>query len=111
MYKDYNLSMTFSIRFSEEKDELLKATRGIGFDEIIEHLKNGDLLADQEHPNQSRSNQRIYVVRIGEYAYVVPYVINDQKQEIFLKTLYPSRAYTKRYIQGGTHNGKQSKSI
>lgn len=106
MYNDYNLTMTFSIKFNEEKDELLKATRGIGFDKIIEHIKSGDLLANQEHPNHSRSNQRIYVVRVGEYAYVVPYVINSEKQEIFLKTLYPSRAYTKRYIQGGTQNGK-----
>jgi hypothetical protein len=97
--------MAFSIRFSEEKDEVLKATRGIGFDEVIKHLKGGGLLADQEHPNQNRPNQRIYVVKIGEYAYVVPYVINAQKQEIFLKTLYPSRAYTKRYVKGGTQDG------
>jgi hypothetical protein len=98
--------MTFSFKFSEEKDELLKATRGLGFEEIIKRLNSGDLLADQHNPIQNRANQRIYVVKVGEYAYVVPYVINEQKHEIFLKTLYPSRAYTKRYIQGGSNNGK-----
>jgi hypothetical protein len=98
--------MTFSIKFSEEKDELLKATRGLGFEEIIKCLDSGDLLADQHNPSQNRANQRIYVVKVGEYAYVVPYVINEQKHEIFLKTLYPSRAYTKRFIQGGSRNGK-----
>jgi hypothetical protein len=98
--------MTFSIKFSEEKDELLKATRGLGFEEIIKHLNSGDLLADQHNPSQNRANQRIYVVKVGEYAYAVPYVINEQKREVFLKTLYPSRAYTKRFIQGGRQNGK-----
>ena len=103
--------MTFSINFSEEKDELLKATRGVGFDEILRRINSGDLLADQHNPSQNRANQRIYVVKVGEYAYVVPYVLNRQKFEIFLKTLYPSRAYTKRFIQGGSRNGKKSKPI
>jgi hypothetical protein len=92
--------MTFSIKFSEEKDELLKATRSIGFDEIIRHLSSGDLLADQVHP--SRPNQRIYVVKVEEYVYIVPFVVDYEKQEIFLKTVYPSRSYTKRYIEGGS---------
>ena len=102
----YHYIMPFSISFNEEKNELLKATRGIGFNEVIEHLKSGDLLADQDHPNQNRSNQRIYVVKIGKYTYVVPYVINNQKQEIFLKTIYPSRTYTKLYIKGGGQDAK-----
>jgi hypothetical protein len=106
MYMYYHGAMAFTISFNEEKDELLKATRGIGFDEVIRHLKSGDLLADKENPSQSRSNQRIYVVRIGEYAYAVPYVINDHKQEIFLKTVYPTRAYTKLYIKGGRQDAK-----
>jgi hypothetical protein len=94
--------MAFGIRFSEEKDLLLKATRGVGFEEVIQHLKNGDLLADKEHSDKARSHQRLYVVKIGNYAYVVPYVINRQTHEIFLKTVYPSRRFTRQFIRKGS---------
>lgn len=93
--------MAFSIRFSEEKNQLLKATRGIGFDEVIVLLKRGDLLADKKHIGKSHPNQRIYVIRLGKYAYAIPYVINPQTNEVFLKTIYPSRKLTKLYIKKG----------
>jgi hypothetical protein len=95
--------MAFDITFNEEKNQLLKATRGIGFDEVIEAINIGGLLADIAHPSQKHPNQRLYVVRIKKYAYAVPYVINPQKNEIFLKTAYPSRILTKKYIKGDTY--------
>lgn len=95
--------MAFDIKFNEMKNQLLKATRGIGFDEIMDAIKGGDLLADITHPGNKRQNQRLYIVRVGKYAYAVPYVINLQKNEIFLKTAYPSRALTKKYIKGDDH--------
>lgn len=95
--------MAFSINFNEEKNQLLKAIRGIGFDEVVEVISNGKSLADIAHPNIKRPNQRIYIVRIRNYAYVVPYVINEQKNEIFLKTIYASRVFTKRYIKGDSY--------
>lgn len=95
--------MAFDINFNEEKNQLLKATRGLGFHEIIGAISKGDLLVDLAHPNKSRPNQRIYVVLIKKYAYAVPYVINAQKNEIFLKTIYPSSALTKKYIKGDNH--------
>lgn len=95
--------MAFDINFNEEKNQLLKAMRGVGFDEIIDIISKGDLLADIAHPSKSRPNQRIYVIKIKRYAYAVPYVINTQKNEIFLKTIYPSSALTKRYIKGDNH--------
>lgn len=93
--------MAFDIRFSEEKNQLLKAIRGIGFDEVIVLLKHGDLLADKGHTSKNHPSQRIYVVRIDKYAYVVPYVINTRNNEIFLKTIYPSRKFTKQYLKKG----------
>jgi len=36
-------------------------------------------------------------VAIEDYAYLVPYVENDQ--EIFLKTVIPSRKATKQYLE------------
>jgi hypothetical protein len=90
--------MGFSIRFSEEKNQLLKATRNISFEEILDAIEN-DLLADLAHPGLKRAQQRIFVVRVKEYAYAVPYIINVELDEIFLKTIYPSRALTKLYIK------------
>lgn len=96
--------MAFSIRFNEEKNQLLGATRGITFDEIVDSLQAGGLLADLAHPSKHRPNQRIYVVKVEKYAYAVPYVINTQKKEIFLKTIYPSRVLTKKYIHEGDNH-------
>ena len=93
--------MAFYFRFNEEKNQILKATRGIDFEEVITCLSQGKLLDDKHHPHPSKSHQRIYIVQIGIYAYVVPYIVNRQKQEIFLKTVYPSRKYTKQYIKKG----------
>lgn len=93
--------MAFDIRFNEEKNQLLKATRGIGFDELIPLIERGELFADKEHISNNHPNQRIYVVRIGKYAYVVPYILNTRKKEIFLKTIYPSRKLTKQYLKKG----------
>jgi hypothetical protein len=44
-----------------------------------------------------RSNQRIFVLEIDDYAYVVPYVTNGDV--IFLKTLFPSRKHTAEYLE------------
>lgn len=97
--------MAFNLRFNEEKNQLLEATRGINFEKIIYSIQAGGLLADISHTSKQRSNQRVYVVRLDDYAYAVPYVIDMQKKEIFLKTIYPSRALTKKYIQKGGNHG------
>ena len=95
--------MAFNIKFNEEKNQLLKATRGVGFSKIMDAISGDGLLADIAHPSRKHPNQRLYVVRVEKYAYAVPYVISPQKNEIFLKTAYPSRALTKKYIKGGKH--------
>ncbi len=89
--------------FNEEKNQLLKATRGVSFEESIDAISIGDLLADIAHPSQKRSNQRLYVARIKRYAYAVPYVINPQQNEIILKTAYQCRTLTKKYIKGDNY--------
>jgi hypothetical protein len=93
--------MVFSIKFNEEKNQLLKATRRVSFEDILDALKKGNLLADIAHPSQKHYLQRLYVVKIKEYVYAVPYVSNIEKQEIFLKTIYPSRMLTRIYLKGG----------
>jgi hypothetical protein len=91
--------MAFDIKFNEEKNQLLIATRKISFEDVIKIINNKKLLANKLHHNQKFSHQKIYVVEINKYAYIVPYVVNKDKKEIFLKTIYPSRVLTKRYIR------------
>lgn len=93
--------MDFKLRFSEEKNQLLKTTRNISFEEIINALDGDGLLADITHPSRKRANQRIYIIKIGNYAYAVPYVKDPSRQEIFLKTIYPSSRLTKLYLRKG----------
>lgn len=90
----YNVHMAFDISFSEEKNQLLKVTRGVSFEQIKDLLGTASLLADIIHPSKRYLHQRVYVLRINGYVYAVPYVINLKKNEIFLKTAYPSRTYT-----------------
>ncbi len=72
-------------------------TRGVSFEDVVFYLQQGTLLDDLEHPNpEKHSNQRIFVLEIDEYVYLVPYV--EDAKEIFLKTIIPSRKATKQYL-------------
>jgi uncharacterized DUF497 family protein len=77
-----------------EKNLWLKRERGVSFEEVLFHIKAGDLLEVLDHPNPSRyPGQMIYVVLIDGYVYLVPFVESDD--EIFLKTIIPSRKATR----------------
>jgi len=83
--------------WNAEKNEQLKAERGISFEEVVFHIENGDLLDEVDHPNQRRYlHQRMFVVKIGEYAFLVPFV--QTGEETFLKTLIPNRKATRMYL-------------
>jgi uncharacterized DUF497 family protein len=77
-----------------EKNLRLKRERGVSFEEVLFHIEAGDLLEVLDHPNPSRyPGQMIYVVLIDGYVYLVPFVESDD--EIFLKTIIPSRKATR----------------
>ena len=85
-----------------DKNEWLKDERGITFEEIVFHLTHGGLLDAIHHPNQKHyPGQRIFIVNIEGYAYVVPFVETDSG--VFMKTIMPSRKMTKQYL-GGKQN-------
>ncbi|WP_297483814.1 toxin [Sulfurimonas sp.] len=87
-----------TIRYSLEKNEILKSTRDISFEDVILALENGYLLDDVEHPNKEKyPNQNIFIIliQIKNYVYLVPYVEDDKS--IFLKTIIPSRKMNKKY--------------
>ena len=85
------------VNWSTEKNIRLKSERGVSFEEVVSAMSNGGLLVVLDHPNTDQySNQRMFVVRIRGYAYLVPFV--ETKQEVFLKTIIPSRKATRIYL-------------
>jgi uncharacterized DUF497 family protein len=86
-----------TINWNLDKNRQLQEGRGISFEDVVVYLLQGDVLDIVEHPNQEKySGQRIFVLNIDDYVYLVPYVEN--REEIFLKTIIPSRKATKEYL-------------
>ena len=85
--------------FNEEKNITLKAERGVSFEMVINAIHNDKLLATLTHHNKDKyDNQKLFIVDINYYAYVVPFVHNED--EIFLKTIFPRIKMTKKYLGG-----------
>lgn len=83
--------------WNPDKNKLLIEERGISFEDVIYYLQNNCLLDDLKHSNQEKyPNQRIFIINIENYAYLVPYIETDE--EIFLKTVTPSRKATQQYL-------------
>ena len=80
------------------KNERLLKERGISFDMIVEHIQKGHVLDRVKHPNKGKyPNQWMYIIEINKYAYAVPFV--ERGENIFLKTIIPSRKFTKKYLR------------
>jgi len=85
------------VDWDNKKNGQLKEEREISFEDILIAIEEGRLLDIVEHPNKNRYlNQKIFIVVINNYAYLVPFVEDEEK--IFLKTIIPSRKATKQYI-------------
>ena len=84
--------------FSVEKNHKLKVERNISFEEVISVIQSGGLLDVVNHPNEQKyPNQKMYVLDIDDYIYLVPFVHNDETS-VFLKTIFKSRKMTKQYL-------------
>jgi uncharacterized DUF497 family protein len=85
--------------WNPEKNSLLKQERGISFEDVVFHIMAGDILDTVDHPNQGKyPGQKIHAVEIEGYVYLIPFVESDE--EVFLKTIIPSRKATK-IFRGG----------
>ncbi len=85
------------INWNSVKNQQLIAERGISFEDIVFYMQQGQLLDDIEHPNSEKyPEQRILVVNVDGYVHLVPYI--EDRKEIFLKTVIPSRKATKQYL-------------
>jgi uncharacterized DUF497 family protein len=92
----YNTDVKY-FSWNPDKSEWLKSERNISFEEILFYIEQGGLLDIVEHPNPEKyKGQRIFIVNVDNYAYLVPFVETDD--EVFLKTVIPSRKATQRYL-------------
>jgi len=80
------------LRWNLLKSERLRKVRGASFEGIIQ----SKLVGVKNHPG--KPHQKIMLFKYKGYLWVVPCM--ESKEEIFLKTLYPSRKYTKIYKRG-----------
>ena len=93
-------------RWSAEKNELLKLSRGVSFESIVVAIEAEGLLDIVEHPNVTKyPNQRVLVVSFDGYVYLAPFV--EEADYFFLKTVIPSRKATRDYLQQGEPNAKR----
>jgi len=82
--------------WDDEKNEILKKTRGVSFELVELAIASGDLIARLKHPNPEKyPNQKVFLVKIEDYIYSVPYIEDDEK--IFLKTIIPNSKATKKH--------------
>lgn len=89
------MSVIKNFEWNEEKNKLLLAERGIGFEEVAIAIQNGRLLGVTKAKEPKYAHQRVCVVFVDGYTYAVPFVEDEEK--IFLKTIYPSRVLHKQY--------------
>jgi len=85
--------------WNDQKNMLLKKERGVSFEQVELAIASGDLLDRVRHPNPAKyPNQKVFLVRIEDYVYSVPYV--EDEERIFLKTIIPNSKATKKYLGG-----------
>ncbi len=86
------------VEWNEEKNEQLKKERGVCFEDVENIVTSGQYLDILPHKNPEKyPNQRIFVIKLEDYIYYVPFVHDKEEGEIFLKTIVPSRKLKAKY--------------
>jgi len=84
------------IKWSEEKNQLLIMQRNLSFEMVLDKMQNHKILGRRSHPDKQKyPHQYIFIVELGGYICYVPFVESDD--EIFLKTIIPSRKLKKEF--------------
>jgi uncharacterized DUF497 family protein len=87
-------------RWNPEKNDALKSARGMSFESVVVAVEAGGLLDIVNHPDQAKyPKQRVLIVAIDNYAYLVPFV--EEEDHYFLKTVIPSRKATRDHLHKG----------
>ena len=93
------MSSNRNYRFSDAKNALLQAERGISFEDAIFALENGGLLDIVDNDLKHYPAKHVMVLWIKNYAWLVPFFIDENDGALVLKTVYPSRKLTKEYTK------------
>jgi len=84
-------------KWNDEKNAQLQRERGISFELVNYMIETENILAVFRRPNQEKyPGQKIFVIDIDNYAYLVPFV--EDEETLFLKTIIPSRKATRKYL-------------
>ena len=85
------------IRWNHDKNDELKAERGVSFEEVVLAIEADGLLDVVRHPNSGKyPNQLVLIVALDGYVLLVPFV--EETEYYFLKTVIPSRKATRDYL-------------
>jgi len=83
--------------WNPEKNIELVEKRKISSERVVSHLEKHGYLDIISHPNTDKyPNQKIFILNIKNYAYLVPFI--ESEKELFLKIIIPSRKATKKYL-------------
>ena len=85
------------IIWDKHKNERLQQERGVSFEDVAAIVLNNKEIDFIENP--VRLGQAYYIVTLNNYIHVVPAIIND-KGQIVLKTIFPSRKFNNIYGDG-----------
>ena len=87
--------------WDQGKSELLRSNpaRGnVGFEECLLAIEENKVLDIIPNSSSNHPGQEMLVLEINGYAFCVPFV--ETEDQIFLKTLFPSRKHTAIYLTG-----------
>lgn len=83
--------------WDKEKNKKLAKERGVTFEEIVIRIQEDHIL-DVIPGKGKYKDQFQFIVELRGYVHIVPFV--EKENEIFLKTIIPSRRMTKKYLVG-----------
>lgn len=83
------------LRWNHEKNLELQRSRNVSFEEVAYRIEHERVLDVRRHPSEKYAHQRIFVIEIEDYVYLVPFV--EDEECIFLKTIIPSRKVTREF--------------
>jgi uncharacterized DUF497 family protein len=93
-----------NFRWNIEKNDLLKKERGVCFEDVVTQIYEDNVLDIIKHPNEEKyPGQKIYIILLQNYVHMIPFVKDED--EIFLKTIVPSRKMNKIYKGKHHENG------
>ena len=76
--------------WDEAKNQFLKETRGVCFENVEQAVLDGDVYQIIPHHNPEKyPGQKILILKLQGYMHYVPFV--EDQEKYFLKTIIPSR--------------------